>query len=159
MALRSPYTLINSQFNQFLFAPIGEEGNGMMLSVVSAMARLEIDPWEEAARLAGLPKEIAATTLKQLIDRLPRGLWMRSDTPDIAARLIELLPQRTSVVGLGQLGGAKPGKTRLSAIEGVLILTLAASLLFTTVGHRAPNFENSSAARSTASATSPPAER
>jgi hypothetical protein len=96
MALRAPYTLINSEFNQFLFAPIGEEGNGMMLSVVSALARLDIDPWEEAARLAGLPKEMAAAALNQLIDRLPRGLWMRSDTPSIAARLIELLPEVAS---------------------------------------------------------------
>jgi len=159
MALRSPYTLINSEFNQFLFAPIGEEGNGMMLSVVSALTRLDIDPWEEAAQLAGLPKEIAAATLNQLIDRLPRGLWMRSDTPGIAARLIELLPQRTSVVGLGHLGGAKPGKIKLSAIEGILILALATSLFFTTLGHRAPNLENSSAAGSTTSTTLPPAER
>lgn len=112
VTLRAPYTLINSDFNPFLFAPIGEEGNGMMLSVVSALARLEIDPWEEAARLASLPKEAAATALDHLIGRLPRGLWARSDIPAIAASLIELLPrnaraaqpEHATVIGRGKVG-------------------------------------------------------
>ena len=31
----------------------------MLLSVLSALARLDIDPWQEAAQLAGLPGETA----------------------------------------------------------------------------------------------------
>jgi len=158
MALRSPSTLINSEFNQFLFAPIGEEGNGMMLSVVSALARLEIDPWEEAARLAGLPNEIAAAALGQLIDRLPRGLWVRSDTPEIATRLIALLPQRTRTVGSDQPRDTKRAKMRLSVIEGLLILALTASLLFTTIGHRGSGL-NRATDGSASAITSPAAER
>ena len=45
---------LGSEFDAFLFAPIGEEKNGMLLSVVSALARLNIDPWQEAANLATL---------------------------------------------------------------------------------------------------------
>jgi hypothetical protein len=41
-----------SDFDAFLFAPVGEERNGMLLSVLSALARLDVDPWQEAARLA-----------------------------------------------------------------------------------------------------------
>jgi hypothetical protein len=35
---------------------VGDEQNGMPLSVVSAFTRLGLDPWEEGARLATLPK-------------------------------------------------------------------------------------------------------
>jgi hypothetical protein len=41
------------RYNDFLFAPIGEQANGMQLSVLSALARMNVDPWEEAARLVG----------------------------------------------------------------------------------------------------------
>ena len=33
-----------SEFDAFLFAHIGEEKNGMLLSVLSALARLDLDP-------------------------------------------------------------------------------------------------------------------
>jgi hypothetical protein len=41
----------NSEFDSFPFAPLGEERNGMSLSVLSAIARFDVDPWHEA--LAG----------------------------------------------------------------------------------------------------------
>jgi hypothetical protein len=94
MALPAAFSLLNSEFNDFLYAEVGEEGNGMQLSVVSALTRLGIDPWLEAARLSDLPKELAATTLSGLIARLPVGHWDPSDTRGIAARLIDLLPER-----------------------------------------------------------------
>ncbi len=43
---------LGSEFDNFLFAPIGVDKNGMVLSVVSALARLDVDPWEEAEELA-----------------------------------------------------------------------------------------------------------
>ena len=96
MTRPSPFTLPRSEFNEFLFALIGTEGNGMPLSVVSALARLEMDPWQEAARLSTLPRELAAAALDRLIGRLPPGSWSQTDTPTIAARLVELLPYRTA---------------------------------------------------------------
>src|ERR1700731_341397 len=45
-----------SRYNQFLYAPICDEANGMQLSVLSALARMDVDPWEEATRLAAMPK-------------------------------------------------------------------------------------------------------
>jgi hypothetical protein len=56
VTLPSPFSLPYSKFNEFPFASIGKEGNGMSLSVVSALARFEMDPWQEAARLSDLPK-------------------------------------------------------------------------------------------------------
>lgn len=44
--------LIGPEFDKFLCASIGEDRNGTMLSVLSALARLDVDPWQEAADLA-----------------------------------------------------------------------------------------------------------
>jgi hypothetical protein len=38
------YALQHSDLNGFLFAAVGNEANGMTLSVLSALARLEMDP-------------------------------------------------------------------------------------------------------------------
>ena len=60
-----------SEFDAFLFAHIGEEKNGMLLSVLSALARLDLDPWREAAELARMPRQIARQRLTSLIEALP----------------------------------------------------------------------------------------
>lgn len=83
-------------FDAFLYASVGTEENGMELSVVSALARFGVDPWQEAARLATLPQELAADGLRLLLDRLPEGRWRPSDTPAIAAHLVTLLPRVVS---------------------------------------------------------------
>ena len=56
MALTARFSLPHSDLNDFLFATVGEEQNGMPLNVVSGLTRLGLDPWGEAARLAVLPK-------------------------------------------------------------------------------------------------------
>jgi hypothetical protein len=58
---------LGREFDDFLFAPIGEEPNGMSLSVVSALARSNVDPWQEAAKLARLPAKTATQRLASLI--------------------------------------------------------------------------------------------
>src|SRR5579871_6864247 len=87
-------TPLGSEFNDFLFAPIGEERNGMPLSVLSALARMDVDPWQEAAELARLSKENATQRLASLIAAaLPGKPSVRQDPGTIAARLIALLPR------------------------------------------------------------------
>ena len=54
MPCTASISYLGSEFDDFLFAPIGEERNGMPLSVVSALARSDLDPWQEAAQLARL---------------------------------------------------------------------------------------------------------
>ena len=67
-------TALGCEFDDFLFAPIAEESNGMMLSVISALARLDLDPWQEANNLAGLSGETATKRLASLlIAALPDG--------------------------------------------------------------------------------------
>ena len=82
-----------SDFDDFLFATIGDDNNGMLLSVNSALARSGVDPWEEAATLARLPAETATRNLASLIAALPEGPSARPDPGTIAARLIALLPR------------------------------------------------------------------
>ena len=85
---------LGSEFDDFLFAPIGEDRNDMPLSVVSALARLDIDPWQEADKLARLPGETAIQRLASLIAALPEGPTAHLDPGAIAARLIAPLPRR-----------------------------------------------------------------
>jgi hypothetical protein len=87
---------LGPEFDAFLFAPLGEERNGMQLSVLSALARLEVDPWQEAAKLAGLPGATATERLASLIASLPDERLTHRDPGTIAARLIALLPHRAS---------------------------------------------------------------
>jgi len=94
MALAARFSLLHSDLNDFLFASVGEEQNGVTLSVVSALTRLGVDPWEEAARLTPLPKARAAEALAPLIARLPICRTRSSDDLAISQRLVELLPDR-----------------------------------------------------------------
>jgi hypothetical protein len=94
MVLRSEYSLVHSEFNEFLFATVGEEKGGLQLTVLSALARLGFDPWEEAARLADLSQEAATSALTSTIAKLPEGTWKASDSRSIAARLVDSLPRR-----------------------------------------------------------------
>jgi len=51
MTLQPQFSLIHSEFNEFLFASVGEEKNGVELTALSALTRLGFDSWREAARL------------------------------------------------------------------------------------------------------------
>jgi hypothetical protein len=86
--------LQRADVNEFLFADVGIEPSGMVLSVVSLFARQGSDPWREANRLADLPKAAAADSLAHSIADLAPGQWNLPDAGVIAARLIALLPAR-----------------------------------------------------------------
>ena len=92
MALPAQFSLLNSELNDFLFALVGEEQNGMPLSVVSALTRLGVDPWEEGARLAVMPKTLAAEALAPMIARLSSAPTRERDNLAIAQQLVRLLP-------------------------------------------------------------------
>ena len=82
-----------SEFDSFLCAPIGEEQNGMLLSVLSALARLDVDPWQEAATLTKMPPPDATLRLTSLLSSLPSDAATPL-TPSAVVRLISLLPQK-----------------------------------------------------------------
>src|SRR2546421_2810432 len=92
MSLRHAYAPMFPEFDPFLFASVGEEIDGVPLSVLSALTRLDLDPRDEAARLSHLTKEAAADQLARMIARLSDRSWTLSETRRIADRLIERLP-------------------------------------------------------------------
>jgi hypothetical protein len=96
MTLRPEYSLGHSEYNAFLFAAVGEEAVGLPLTVLTALSRLGIDPWQEAARLADLPRDVAAHAFAATIAKLPEGDWKASDAETIAARLIGCLPTHSA---------------------------------------------------------------
>lgn len=148
-----------AEFNNFLYAAIGAEGNGSVLSVLSAMARMNLDPWREAATLAGLPARAAVKRLAALIAALP-GSPPRQEEPEaIAERLVKLLPQQgllspsplqktltstpSYLIGVTKVLSSKAA---LYVVIVLIVLTLGARLL---VVGKPPN----SNARPTASET------
>ena len=109
MANRPSVYSFTSRYDHFLFAPICEEANGMQLSVLSALARMDVDPWEEATRLAAMPKAIAERTLVSILNRVLGKSWNPSETEVVAARLVQLLPQRGEGVTIPPAASAKIG--------------------------------------------------
>jgi len=85
--------LIGPEFDEFLGASIGEDRNGTTLSVLSALARLDVDPWQEATSLAQMPREAAAVRLSVLIDALPHTPASAIPSKTSAADLVALLPK------------------------------------------------------------------
>jgi hypothetical protein len=92
-----------SEFQNFLYAPICQDQEGMTLSVLSALARQDVDPWTEAARLSRLPKETAIKQITDLLDGLPRRTLACLDRVEVAARLSALLPQTSGISVSGVL--------------------------------------------------------
>lgn len=92
MAYSQSVSLLGPEFDDFLFAPIGEEKNGMLLRVVSALARLDLDPWQEAANLARLPRPAATERLTEFIVALSGGPTTDLNSEKVAAGLIARLP-------------------------------------------------------------------
>jgi len=121
MSLRHAYAPMLPEFDPFLFASVGEEVDGVPLSVLSALTRLGLDPREEAARLSHLTKEAAANHLARMIARLSDQRWTLSEARRIAAPLIEHLPTST-IAG-------RPDPLETGAVPAPLYLALLIALV------------------------------
>ena len=118
------------ELDDFIYASIGAESNEMPLTVLSALTRLGVDPWEEATELSGLPKEIAAQRLASLIARLPGGFSAQGDPNGVADRLIELLPRsRKSDVGSAKKASGIPEMSASTIALICAVLALAAFMV------------------------------
>jgi hypothetical protein len=92
----------------------------MLLSVLSVLARLDIDPWLEAAKLACLPGEAATLRLASLIAALPDEQVAHPDPEMAAVRLVALLPRTTSFSALARGTGA--GATTADGLRGIIFM-------------------------------------
>jgi hypothetical protein len=121
-------------YEEFLYAQLGEEANGMQLSVLSALARQNVDPWEIAQRLTSLPRAAAILYLTPLLARTPARLGAPEDT---AARLIAMLPSQPApaanagIFNIGQ-NSAQPDAAinKMWLIAAFALYMLFSQLLF-----------------------------
>jgi hypothetical protein len=149
---------MNPELNDFLFAPIGEEKNGMVLSVISGLTRLDIDPWIEAARLSALPKAIAAQTLAPIIARLAEGGAELFDAREVADRLIGLLPSGVLPVSTERAnhGGYNSRHFQFAIL---LICLLLGTVAFLAGARRDAASDNDAPAARQSTTVSPPLSR
>ena len=78
----------------------------MRLSVLSALARMNVDPWEEATRLAAMPKAIAERTLLSILDLVSDRSWKSPEAAAVAARLVRLLPRPGEAAAIAAIATA-----------------------------------------------------
>jgi len=78
------FSLAQSEFNDFLFEFVVDEKDGHFLTVISDLARLDLNPWDEAARLAQLPRAGAIDELTAVIRDQETGDWQPTDPRSIA---------------------------------------------------------------------------
>jgi hypothetical protein len=139
---RARFLTLNAIYEEFLFASVCEDANGMRLSVISALARTNVDPWEEASRLAAMPKAIAEKTLLSILDLVSGRCWQSPEAAAIAARLVRLLPQSGEagfMAGAGTVN-AEPGIAKVLNLQKNywwLWVAMALAMSFITPHHQA----------------------
>lgn len=85
-----------SDFDPFLYAFVGDDRNGCKVTVISALARLGLDPWKESAELAALGQEAAHARLGTLLSGFKDVPMLERENGAVAARLAMLLPEHLS---------------------------------------------------------------
>lgn len=140
MAQSTGFAIGPSAFDDFLFGAIGQEHNGMTLSVISGLARLGVDPREEAARLASLPGPAAIDALARMIAAMAGGSWQPSEAPGIAARLVRLLPKPGVAAAEAQSRSSVPPVIRRRpATWLIFVLLVALATVILTTSRQGPS--------------------
>ena len=147
---------LSSAFNEFLYATVAEDGHGMPLSVLSALARVGLDPWQEAAALAGLPREAAIQRLTTLIAELPGGTPTHPGPATNIAALIAFLPRQAGSTIESRQGMFDVGvRSRSLAIAYVLFVILMMGTQWITASHSAAVPAETARTQAAASAVAP----
>lgn len=108
----------------------------MVLTVLSALARLGVDPWQESARLTQLSPEAATQRLTAIISGVPSGQWAPADAGIIAARLVKLLPAKCVFDMPARVPVAQPSTVK-TQIAMLLFFAVLGGLIFFAITSRA----------------------
>jgi hypothetical protein len=123
MTMRSGYNMHRPELQEFLFAPIWIEKNGTPLSILSALARLGMDPWGEATRLANLPRAGAASALAAILARLPRNESELPDYAELSQHLVQFLPEGGSTSSTNQPeNGRTDSIAKLADVQKLMLI-------------------------------------
>jgi hypothetical protein len=145
--------LFGHEFDEFLYAPIGEEENGMELSVMSALARRNVDPWHEAARLSRLPRAVATQELCVMIAELSPRDPNRASPRSIAERLIAPLPLSAGSKASWPRTGAGRSVTRGETARSAVVLFFLLLMMAFSIGLQSAAVEHVPAPMSSAGAS------
>ncbi len=117
---------LDFRLKAFLCASVDDTPSAEPLSVVSALARLDIDPWSEAAELSRLSRDAAARRLGGHLARVSRRPGDQGDHGAAAERLIGLLPRSGESAALAP-ATPSPGGAAATGSAGMIIIFLVAS--------------------------------
>ncbi|TLP55498.1 hypothetical protein FEE96_22540 [Parasedimentitalea maritima] len=83
-----------SDYDAFLFAELVEDRTGAAVTVLSALARLDLEPWTEARALSRLGREDAQVRLTTHFKGITGTPTLALASEGRAAKLVSLLPKR-----------------------------------------------------------------
>lgn len=115
-----------SEFDRFLYSSLVDQ-NGTFVTVLSALVRQGIDPWEEAARLTQLPREDAVNSLSSTIWKVCSDFWSASEASIAATRLVQLLPAKGSLRAVSSPPEIGEERVLMWIIYGVVWCTIVLS--------------------------------
>lgn len=92
----------HAEFDAFLSLVLWEDKNGVSLSVLSLLARQNLDPWETALRFMGMPAKAAARVLADMIARQALLAGLSIDAEIAGERAVDLLAQTPVVASVTQ---------------------------------------------------------
>jgi len=124
---------LGPEYNKFLFAT-AVETNGNAVSVLSALARQDLDPWAEAATLARMPAPSAIQRLVRLLEPSGAGAT-QAQFRRTATKLIALLPAAalTDIPAQLATGGAAIANAR--SILAFLFIFMGVMLSIQYIAH------------------------
>lgn len=82
-----------SDYDAFLFAEVGEDTEGASVTVLSALARLDLEPWTEARELSRLGREEAQVRLTAHFETITDIPALALASEGRASKLVSLLPK------------------------------------------------------------------
>lgn len=115
-------------FDRFLYAELGEDRAGNAVSVLSALARLGLDPWAKAMELSAMTQDGARQQLKLVLARFHDVPALDHDRDTIIAKLIDVLPNARR----GQTDQGPGMPANLGAIGPIPIAIAILVILFLT---------------------------
>jgi hypothetical protein len=122
------------EFERFLYASVGKDRNGSMVTVLSTLARLGLDPWAETTDLVTLGHDAARARLAKLLARFLDVPTLTGNHRRVARDLSHLLPDGPApgarTRGPAKVAGGRPGAGVLIWAALAIIFVLVQVLAF-----------------------------
>ncbi len=117
------------EYERFLFARVGDDRRGHAVTVLSTLARLGLDPWDETAELVTLSREAAGVRLGLRLSKCQDIPTLARDHVSVARELSQLLPQGSVFSPPGQIGAVIRKGQLLPSAAIWMIIAVAIALV------------------------------